>query len=471
MTTQPLRRLAALATISLALVACSTSTDAGTAPGTSGASTAATPAANTTGCAANPATAPVPTAEPYEAVPADARVSLSLSGIPSGTLQPGAAPVEVEVTMCNNSPVAYPKVGIVLALERCSCAPNPISIPQGVIERFDPATQTWIKLDHPAMGTGMDYLGGYTNEQHLPKGKKVTVKYRVALDPSMTDGKGGLEAVAVTTDPLNQIGRANLAFTATKTPSATPPPDPRQSVVPLQGVTSPFGLATGPSGDAFIADQNRVLKVAAGSNEQSDVPFTGLTGLGGIAVDTAGNVYVTNDKKVLKWTAATGEQTVLPFTGLENPQHLAVDPEGNVYVADGQRVVGLAAGIDIQAELPFTGLAWVRAIAADKEGNVYANDGAHQRVVKLMFNTDEQTVLPLSANVEPDGLAVDEAGNVFVVDTTSRQIAKLAAGSGAESMLPISGLSGPQDVTVDGAGNVYVLDGNGFGQLVKLAAG
>ncbi|MCV7170803.1 hypothetical protein H7I41_12850 [Mycobacterium manitobense] len=459
-----LRRLAALTTLCLTLAACSPSTDS--TPGTS-----TTPAAGTSDCTVNPATAPVPTAEPYEPVPADARVALSLSGIPSGTLQPGAAPVELEVTLCNNSPVAYPKVGITLVLEHCSCAPNPLTIPEGTIERFDPATQTWIALDHPAMGTGMDYLGGYTNEQDLPKGKKVTVKYRVALDPSMVDGTGGLEAVAVTTDPLNEIGKANLPFTATKTPSSTPAPDPRQSTVPLQSVTSPFGLATSPKGDVFIADQNKVLKIEAGSNDQSDVPFTGLTQLGGIAVDTDGNVYVTNDKKVLKWTAATGEQTVLPFTGLENPQHLAVDDMGNVYVADGQRVVGYATALELQAVLPFTDLAWIRAIAVDKDGSVYANDGAHHRVAKLEFNSKDQTALPLSENVEPDGLAVGAGGDVYVVDTTSRQVVTLAAGSGEESVLPISGLSGPRDVTVDGAGNVFVLDGNGFGQLVKLAAG
>jgi streptogramin lyase len=463
--TQHLRRLAALATISLALAACSPSTETGTA------STATTPAAGTSDCTVNPASAPVPTAGPYEPVAADARVALSITGIPSGTLQPGAAPVELEVTLCNNSPVAYPKVGITLVLEHCSCAPNPLTIPEGTVERFDPATNTWIKLDHPAMGTGMDYLGGYTNEQELPKGKKVTLKYRVALDASMTDGKGGLEAIAVTTDPLNEIGKANLPFAVTKTPSATPAPDPRQSDVPLQGVTSPFGLATSPKGDVFIADQNRVLKIAANTNDQSDVAFTGLTQLGGIAVDTDGNVYVTNDKKVLKWTAATGEQTELPFTGLEHPQHLAVDTEGNVYVADGQRVVGLAGGIEIQAVLPFTDLAWIRAIAVDEDGNVYANDGAHHRVVKLAFNTTDQTVLPLPENVEPDGLAVGAGGEIYVVDTTSRQIVTLAAGTGAESVLPVSGLSDPRDVAVDAAGNVFMLDGNGFGQLVKLAAG
>jgi hypothetical protein len=31
----------------------------------------------------------------------------------------------------------------------------------------------------------MDYLGGFSNMQELPKGKAVTLRYRIALDASM----------------------------------------------------------------------------------------------------------------------------------------------------------------------------------------------------------------------------------------------------------------------------------------------
>jgi hypothetical protein len=40
----------------------------------------------------------------------------------------------------------------------------------------------------------MDYIGGFSDARELPKGKQVTLKYRVALDASMTDGKGGATA-------------------------------------------------------------------------------------------------------------------------------------------------------------------------------------------------------------------------------------------------------------------------------------
>jgi NaMN:DMB phosphoribosyltransferase len=60
----------------------------------------------------------------------------------------------------------------------------------GTAYRFDPAAGRWIPLGHPVITTGMDYIGGFSDARELPKGKQVTLKYRVALDASMTDGKG-----------------------------------------------------------------------------------------------------------------------------------------------------------------------------------------------------------------------------------------------------------------------------------------
>jgi hypothetical protein len=62
----------------------------------------------------------------------------------------------------------------------------------------------------------MDYLGAFSNVQELPKGKSVTLRYRIALDASMTAGEGGVAATAVTPDPLVQLGRADVSFTVVK---------------------------------------------------------------------------------------------------------------------------------------------------------------------------------------------------------------------------------------------------------------
>jgi hypothetical protein len=145
-------------------------------------------------------------------VPEIGRVSVTLSGLPSGTVKPGDPPVEVDVTACNDSAVSYSEVGVVVVLDHCSCAPSPLAIPAGTVEYFDQATGGWTKVENPAADTGMDYLGQFVAAPDLPRGQSFTVRYRIALDASMTAGEGGVSATIVTPDPLNQIGATNLPF-------------------------------------------------------------------------------------------------------------------------------------------------------------------------------------------------------------------------------------------------------------------
>jgi glucose/arabinose dehydrogenase len=81
---------------------------------------------------------------------------------------------------------------------------------------------------------------------------------------------------------------------------------------------------------------------------QVELPFTGLTNPDGVAVDTAGSVYVTDDNnnRVLKLPAGSNSQVELPFRGLTNPRGVAVDTAGNVGVTDfyNNRVLKLPAG-------------------------------------------------------------------------------------------------------------------------------
>jgi hypothetical protein len=245
----------AMVAAAIGVSACSTSTPAGQTTGgaskpasTSSSAPAGTPGADQGGsCQVNPATAPMRTAGPYEPVPEDGRISVALSGISSGIVTPGSAPTEVDVTLCNNSAVAYPKIGVVVVLEHCSCATVPSAMPKGTVERFDPATGGWTQLEHSVMGTGMDYLGTYSNVQELPKGKAVTLRYRIALDASMSEGKGGVSATAVVADsPPIQIGKADLPFkvsTGPTTPFNGPTPTPRQTVLPFAGLTYPTGAS------------------------------------------------------------------------------------------------------------------------------------------------------------------------------------------------------------------------------------
>lgn len=163
-------------------------------------------------CGANAESTPVPSFEPFDPVPDYAEVSVTLSGLLSGEITPGGAPAEVDVTLCNDTPVDYPSVGVVLVLTNCTCTTHPMGLPDGSIDRYDETTGSWVALPHPVVGGGMDYLGTFTDVQLLPKGKQVTVKYRVSLDASMTEGDGGLEAAAVVPNPVVKIGGDEMQF-------------------------------------------------------------------------------------------------------------------------------------------------------------------------------------------------------------------------------------------------------------------
>jgi DNA-binding beta-propeller fold protein YncE len=70
-----------------------------------------------------------------------------------------------------------------------------------------------------------------------------------------------------------------------------------------------------------------------------------------VAVDATNNLYVTEvqDNRVLKLEAGSPTPTLLPFIDLKYPDGVAADTAGNLYVADpgNNRVLKLAAGSTI----------------------------------------------------------------------------------------------------------------------------
>jgi DNA-binding beta-propeller fold protein YncE len=355
-----------------------------------------------------------------------------------------------------------------------------LGLPEGTVERFESTRNSWVQLAGPVITTGMDYLSGFTDVQPLPKGKAITLRYRVSLDRSMTAGKGGVQTTVVVPDRLVQIGKADLPFTVRKdSPKETaPPPNPpatsdRQSVLPVTGLTYPYSLAADKDGNLYVRDTDHVLKLAAGSKDLTVLPFSDAADIRGIAVDGAGNVYATEleTNRVLKLAAGSNEPTPLPFTGLVNPYRVAVDNDGNVYVTDREpRVVKLQAGSNKQTVVPLNAdIKYPDGLAVDGAGNVYVADSSKSQLVKLAAGTNAQTTLSIGG-LDSGEFAVDSRGDIFVADSTNRQIVKRAAGEADSTALPITGLNGPDAVAVDPAGNVYVADNSGFGRIVKLAA-
>jgi uncharacterized protein (TIGR03437 family) len=110
-------------------------------------------------------------------------------------------------------------------------------------------------------------------------------------------------------------------------------------------VASPNGVAVDSSGNLYIADtgNNRVRMVAGGLATtvagNGTYGFTGSNGaatsatLGapsGVAADSSGNLYITDAYRVLK----VSKGKIAAIAGLAAPQGVAVDAAGNVYVAN-----------------------------------------------------------------------------------------------------------------------------------------
>jgi hypothetical protein len=123
--------------------------------------------------------------------------------------------VEVDLTVCNNSPVAYPQVAFVFALDHCGCGSSPNGIASGTVQRYDDAGGAWVTVGNSHTGLGRDYLGVFGGQRPLPKGKAVTVRFRFNYDPSMTSGQGGVIGAVVTPDGPHVLGEATLSFTVT----------------------------------------------------------------------------------------------------------------------------------------------------------------------------------------------------------------------------------------------------------------
>ncbi len=242
---------------------------------------------------------------------------------------------------------------------------------------------------------------------------------------------------------------------------------PTQSTLPFKGLDYPIGVAVSATGDVFVADNNnnRVVKLAVGTNNQTVLPFTDLNHPTGVAVNASGDVFVTDTKndRVLKLAVGAVTQIVLPFTGLAGPVGVAVNTAGDLFVADNNnnRVVALPSGAHAEIVLPFTGLAGPVGVAVNTAGDLYVTDTDNHRVLALPAGAASQIMLPLAGLATPTGLAVDTTtGELFVTDNMNGRVLALRAGVASQNVLPFTGLSHPIGVAVDTSGNVLVTDGN-----------
>ena len=180
----------------------------------------------------------------------------------------------------------------------------------------------------------------------------------------------------------------------------------------------PYGVATGSTGDAYIADNenNRIRKVSQGVI--TTVAGNGLQNFG------SNNVSATS-------------------TPLDLPSGVAVDSAGNFYIAD--------YGSDSIREVS-------NGIITTVAGGGFSGLG----------DNGPATAAQLSS---PSGVAVDRDGNLYIADTFNNRVRKVTkgvittvAGNGTAGLGGDGGpainaqLNLPSSVAVDSAGNIYVAD-------------
>jgi hypothetical protein len=167
-------------------------------------------------CPVAPKTVALPQVNELSYVPLADQMQVRIGGLPANTkFVAGGKPIEFTVTICNNSPVNYPSIAPAVLAAHCSCAPAGPEMPHGTLERFDPTSGTWHKLDDFAVGTGMDYLMTTQPATPMPKGKQITYRYRIAFVADLTAGEGGISATAVGLPKYFQAGSADLPLLVT----------------------------------------------------------------------------------------------------------------------------------------------------------------------------------------------------------------------------------------------------------------
>ncbi len=303
-----------------------------------------------------------------------------------------------------------------------------------------------------------------------PRGRRARRWAAVAAAVAVTAGAAGVGFVAHRQSASSPTRTADMPATADavapSTAQAAAPTPPAQIELPFAGLSTNVGrVAVAPDGTVFVTDHdnNRVLKLTAGSTEQQVVPVSGLNGPNAITIDGAGNLFIVDagNNRVLRVAAGGDKQDVVPFGGLNAPMGVAIDHAGNLYVADSQnnRVVTLPAGSNTQQVLAFTGLSEPSDVAVDSVGTVYVADTANSRIVKMPAGTTAQQALPFGGLLLPSGVAVDAAGTVYTTNAAGKgSVLRLRPGATTADPMGFAGLQRrPWSVTVDGVGNVYAV--------------
>ena len=185
-------------------------------------------------------------------------------------------------------------------------------------------------------------------------------------------------------------------------------------------LNNPKAVAVDNAGNLYIADagNNRIRKVAAGSNIITTAVGNGTAGFGGdngpavnaelnnpsaVVLDSAGNLYIadTGNNRIRKVSAPGGIITTLAGNGIAG------------YSGDN--------GPATSAEL--NGL---NGIAIDGAGNLYVLDTT-DNIVRMITAAGSITTVIGNAPDQIDALAIDSTGNLYIVGQNNLSVVNVAA--------------------------------------------
>ncbi|MFE9578042.1 hypothetical protein ACFYO1_16770 [Nocardia sp. NPDC006044] len=225
--------------------------------------------------------------------------------------------------------------------------------------------------------------------------------------------------------------------------------------LPVPGLKSPFGVASGPAGELYIGEYTtrRVLKISADRKTITPLVLPDSTGTEGsleigVAVDHSGTLFVTDvdRSRVLKLPAGAGSFEVVAAVEHLRPA-IAVSDDGDLVVVvsipdpgPGTSLLTFRGGKAPAVSTPLPGLQFVDAITIDHRGNRVFADNAlefHSENGELT-STRTATLWRLGAQAatpqrlpytdlgEIEGLTVDAADTIFYTDSEPSRVVRLS---------------------------------------------
>lgn len=205
-------------------------------------------------------------------------------------------------------------------------------------------------------------------------------------------------------------------------------------------------VATGPEGSWFVADNNKIRRVAV------DGALTTLGGdfssVGGLAYASNGGLIVSDaSKRTVSRMSTSGSVTLLAgqanVTGSQNgsganatfemPQGIALDAAGNVFVTDYHTIRKIdAAGVvttlagaatrtrSVDGDRTTAGFEWAQHLAVDAAGQLLVCDGPN----RLRRIAPDGTVTTVYTGVRLNGVAIITPGRAVVVDESALVLIK-----------------------------------------------